>query len=361
MARFRRRLRRRRLRRPVRRRRLRRAFRRRRMRRSKGFTVGYHRDFELAHSSWIPKKQAASGSWIGVDDGNYATWSIPIVPPDLLYVPGSSVLGSWSNVNNLTTRSIGISTAVPTSGILTDLPTCVSSQSVLKSVNANALVKLMTKYRIAYCAATFTIPENTGGEKNHHLYLEWSHLPLATPCQPDSVYGMLTTGVNGTADDTEGWNWICKPIDVAEACSIPGKASFRHKWNRAQLTATAPVTIAWRPRHAAISADRDYYLDHNGNTTAPLHQDRFADKGRFVRSYLDIPHNERAGVNDDQVWLGPVVRLIDADIPHGSAQFDDMEHLTKYHIRVSFTIKLKLKGMKAADPLFPNFSPTLPN
>lgn len=360
MARFRRRLRRR-GRRKIRR--IRRRFGRRR-RRSSGFTVGYHQDFELQHCSLVPQSTPVNGTNVGVATGTYATWSIPIVPPNLIASPSADIIGTWSSNKPLTTRSIGNPTEnLPGLAMITDLPTCISSTAIFNHLNCKDLARLMTKYRITYCTATFTIPENTSGEKNHHLYLEWTHLPCATACKPDSLYGLLQNGNTGTADDSLGWNWLCQPMDVAEACSIPGKASLKHKWNRAQLTATAPVTIAWRPRHTNIQFDRNYYSDESGNVTKIKHQDEYSSKSRLIRGYLPIQRVDNlSSIGDDHFWLGPVVRLIDADIPLSDlGDIINTERLSKYHIRVSFTIKLKLKGMKASDQLFPNFNPTVPN
>ncbi|AIY31231.1 putative capsid protein [Dromedary stool-associated circular ssDNA virus] len=363
MARFRRRLRRPRRfskRRMRRSRRMRRRTRRMR-RRSKAFTVGFHRDFEVNLCSAIPSVSNIAGSSVGVPADNYCTWSIPVVPPELLYPLGNNLLGYWKNDVALSTRNIGTAQTYGGEPMITDLPTCISSQNLFGNLNCVALSNLMTKYRIAYCTATFTIPENTNGEKNHHLYLEWTHLPLAQPCKPDSLWGFIASSASGYKD-SYGFNWVCRPIDIAEACSIPGKGSYKHKWHRAQLTSNAPVTIAWRPRHSAISADRTYYVDNKGNNSNQVsHQDEFADKDRFVRSYLPVlKHAENVTRNDDQVWLGPVVRLVDADLPINST-IDNALRLGKYHIRCSFSLKLKLKGMKAADPLFPSWNPSIPS
>lgn len=339
----------------------RRRFRRRRMRRSRAFNVRYHTDFELGLSSLVPSATSVNGTYVGVSDGNYATWSVPIVPPSFIYAPGASVLGSWGS-QALTTRSIGNQSQEFTDTLMiTDLPTCISSNNIFGLCNCSDLAELMTKYRIAYCTATFTIPENTDGQKNHHLYIEWTHLPLATACKSESLYDLLMTPSSGLNDDTYGFNWICNPMDIAEACCVPGKANGKHKWQRAQLTATAPVTIRWRPRHAAIRNDRNYYLDSTGNGVDFKHMDQFAMKSALVRSYLPINRSESVRPHDDQVWMGPIVRVIDADIPVTAlGSLTPQDFISKYHIRVSFNICLKLKGMKANDALFPTFKPTIP-
>ena len=95
------------------------------------------------------------------------------------------------------------------------------------------------------CRCLFTIPQFTNGVSNHHVYLEWCHLPKAqSPGWEDLNQFVLPQSGNVNALDAQGWNWLCRPIDVAQACSIPGRESGEHSWHRRQLTPGQPVVIS---------------------------------------------------------------------------------------------------------------------
>lgn len=363
-------------------RRLRRPRLRRRRARRRAFgsySVGYHQDYELAHQSFVPSENIVNGTSVGVRPTDFCTWSIPVLPPNLFVQPLQSEIGNWQTDtnHNIYHRSI-VPTLLGQQGnppadqaqlkALTDFPNIISADALFSKVNALSLAKLCTSYRIAWVALSFTVPENLGdGEHNHHLYLEWCHLPQAKACMPDDLIG-ITLPSSEIGGESYGWNWLCSPMSIMEACSVSGKSSLRHKWHRAQLTSSAPVTIKFRPRHAAIRFDRQYsrdsYIQNNNQVTKAIAADRFANSPKLVRSYLPIEDVLRMtdGRNaSDHLWFGPVVRLIDADINQDIAANSQVNgNISKYHIRVSMTLKLKLKGIKAADPLFPLFDPAIP-
>ena len=357
----------------------RRRLRRRRMLRRRGFgalTVGVHKDYMLTQSSFIPSSTLVNGTSVGVPPDGFATWSIGILPPELQAVPGDlTVSGSWSQKQtDLYKRQIGLGTSTAGTGdslMLTDLPNCIDNYTVYNYCNCKGIWDLCTHYRIAWIAVSFTVPENTDGEKNHHLYLEWCNLPLAQSCANwDDVDGIITpphASSNKNGFNSFGWNWLCKPADVAEAASIPGYQSLRHHWHRAQLSFSSPVTIRWRPRHSAIQVDSTQYVDQTLTTNGQVQYitanfEYFSKKRRLVRSYLpcEFPVKPKTGssLQNGQWWLGPLVRLVDSDLPHLSATGSSAGNLfSSYGIRCSMTMKLKLKGLKGADKLFPEYQP----
>lgn len=330
--------------------------RRRTRRGGRSFTVGYQQDYALSRCSLIPAEKNVLDTAIGIPSGGFTTWCINPLPPSLITPFGGS-FGSFQSQASVT----NIGTNGSNWDILTDLPVCVSGNFLYKFMNCQPLWELCDSYRISWIAITFTVPENVASsdgttQKNHHLYLEWTHLPCAHACTAEE---WATFSKPSKLDwESSGWNHVCSPIDVAEACSIVGKQSLRHHWNRSQLSATTPVTIRWRPRHSKLHTHtimyQDTYTTSNVTASHPAESDNFSQSRKLIRGYVDARQVRKplGGNSDSVMWLGPVIRLVDADRPIGSTIPAGDSLYTLYGIRCSCTIKLKLKGMEATTTLF---------
>lgn len=339
---------------------------RRRGRRSRGLTVSCRREYPLRYSSFVPDMFTVYGGQMGCRSGEFYSWSVNILPDEFFVVPGdSSIVGTWIKPNSGGTADGGLITRTLGRGNTwwTDMPLCLRSDFIRQSLNADNLWRMNTTYRVQYVQVTLTVPENTNGERNHHLYVEWCFLPHARAATFDSVRGeameepIYITNNGRPNYDAHGWNWLCRPKDVAEASSIDGHDNKRFGWKRAQLNYNRPVTIRWRPRHAKINFDHGNYIDNHGtgNTQYSVHlYDNYAMDGKLVRSYLPT----EIDLDDTQQqhwWLGPIVRILDADNSRGSGAAEYVGDLyEQFGIRCTFSMGVKLKGMKANDPIFPN-------
>lgn len=349
-------------------RRFRRRMLRRRGRRSRGLTVSCRREYPLVYSSFIPDVFVLYGSEVGARQGEFYSWSVNILPNELVLVPGNTItVGKWAiptvgagGATGLLTRTLG---GNDTGNWWTDMPICVRSDTIFKALNAENLWKMHTEYRVRYISVTLTVPENTNGARNHHLYVEWSHLPHALAATFDSVRGE-SVPPNPTAStsgrllnfNAGGWNWLCRPKDVGEACSIDGHDNKRFGWKRAQLNYGRPVTIRWRPRHAKINFDHGNYVDYFGSAAADHDiklYDNYAVSRKLTRSYLPT-EIDVTDINQQHWWLGPVVRILDADNARGvtTSSYEPTLY-DNFGIRCTFSMSVKLRGLKANDPIFP--------
>nr|WCR62255.1 MAG: capsid protein [ssDNA virus sp.] len=379
MARFRRRrrfLHSRRYRRPRRRLRSKRRYRllRRSRRGRKSFTVRQVFEHPLQLSSRVPHAlPAVAGSTPGVRPTSFVTWNINPLPLSLEVLPPlPDVNGTWTNtapteVGSLYSRTIGSEGGNLYQKALTDFPLLLSRTTLFSSINCKNLQKMCKWYRVSYVTMTFTVPENVNEGHNHHLYLEWTHLPKASTCQmPDCVGSALPlSSVNGL--DTYGWNNLCRPQDILEATCVEGKESGLHGWQRKQLSYATPVTISFRPRHAKLPSDSLHYVattwNGNANVTDQAAIDVFSKSYKLSRGYRlcrDIPTTYNPGNNDmEQYWFGPIIRLVDADTPSIKVKTatppKDPSLFDLYGIRVTMEVKLKFAGFLSNDPLFPSY------
>lgn len=157
-------------------RRFRRRMLRRRGRRSRGLTVSCRREYPLVYSSFIPDVFVLYGSEVGARQGEFYSWSVNILPKELVLVPGDVItVGKWAiptagggGATGLLTRTLG---GNDTKNWWTDMPICVRSDTVFKALNAENLWKMHTEYRVRYISVTLTVPENTNGARNHHCML----------------------------------------------------------------------------------------------------------------------------------------------------------------------------------------------
>ncbi|APG55820.1 Cap [Intivirus quri] len=159
--------------------------------------------------------------------------------------------------------------------------------------------------------------------------------------------------------DTGGFNWVCRPIDIALACSPAGRNSKLNGWHRQTLSYTHPVTIRYRPRHADMTMDNnpDVAPDTaNGNKPHIILTDQFSQSGRLTRGYL--PTGQAITRRTDQVWFGPVIRIVDAGKPiepyEGEETFGDFYE--EYGIRCTITAALRLRAKTCNDPVFPYYT-----
>lgn len=120
-----------------------------------------------------------------------------------------------------------------------------------------------------------------------------------------------------------------------------------------------PVTISWRPRHADIRMSHYNYTDQYGSSA--FHNkviSNFAESQKMVRSYLptDVDPNY---TTEYQYWMGPVIRLLDADIAIEDTPSDESDAgvslYDKYGIRVTTKVRVRFKKMNANDDIFPKF------
>lgn len=336
----------------------------RRNRRRGGLTVSGSAEYPLSYGSLLPVEREAMGSLVGVPRDGFCTWSIAPLPLGVPQQIGDpTVVGFWEDLNtNFKQRytpaiAYGTNSTTETK-MLCDLPVCLSSYTVKSIVKCDTLWKLYRLYRISYVSVTFTVPEFTNGQRNHNLYLEWSYLPKARCAAYEDCRGMVIPDV-AKSGDTYGWNWIYNPPDVATTCSIDGRKNGRNGWRRAQLAYNHPVTISWRPKHAQLIQDHvNYYNATSASAGYFQVLDLWPTKDKFVRSYLptDIDPNATA---ERQVWCGPVIRLIDADITAAGIPTTAPENTWygQYGIRCTCQVKVKFKNMDAADPIFPLYTP----
>lgn len=363
----------------------RRRYRRRRMSR-RSYTVTYNTDYSLNSVSFIPSHGVEQGTAVGIPSGGFETWSVNPMPPGFIGGPGKA--GAWTvTAASQVYRKIGVDTEAQPERVygntrtaymraLTDLPVTMTNFMMYNNMNATAMWRMCDSYRIASVTLTFTIPELTNQGVNRHLFVEWTNLPRATASTPGEINAWVVdpSGITldnghvaGDPEDSNGWNWICNPVDVARACSIPGKQSARSGWNRAMLTATSPVTVMFRPRHAAIRFDNTQtydvsnVADPNGIRIASVEQ--YANKRKLVRSYLPTRDSTVISASNDNyehLWFGPCFRISDTDKPMQEGQTKGtlaQSFASDYNIRVNATIKLKLRGMPVNDPIFPNIAP----
>ena len=247
----------------------------RRNRRRGGLTVSGSAEFPLSYGSLLPVERKAKGSDVGVPHDGFCTWSICPLPLGVPQVLGDlNILSFWVDLNtNYGKRyepQIGLgNSATDESKMLCDLPVCLSSFTVRSIVKCETLWKLYKLYRISWVSVTFTVPEFTGGQRNHNLYIEWTHLPKARCAAYEDCIGMVVSA-KGQSSDTDQ-----------------------------QMTA------------------------------------------------------------ERQVWAGPVIRLIDADITAASIPNTPPSNTwyAQYGIRCTCVVKIKFKNMDAADPIFPEYVP----
>lgn len=340
-------------------------------------TVRYNVDYPLQFASYVPANLSDQfGTSIGNRDDSFETWCINPLPRglyhNLAFTGGFEDTGVLQKSRQLGGDNKG-NTVNKYMAAITDVPVVTSNRLIYEQLNAKTMFDLNKEYRIAWMSVTFTIPENTSGAPNRHVFIEWTNLPHATPCRPSEAASWLldmpTTAID-TADsppeDYGGWNWICNPIDIATACSQPGKISGKHGWQRAMLTAGSPVTITWRPRHANIKWDAQETLDlysTTGGRISPV--DKFGTK--WSRGYLPTHDNGTKAPLDEtsHLWMGPIIRMVDADIPISSANKSsssqgDLSLAEKYNVRCNLSMVVKFRRMQANDPYFPGIR-TLPN
>ena len=126
-------------------------------------------------------------------------------------------------------------------------------------------------------------------------------------------------------------------------------------WHRKQLNYQCPVTIRFRPRHTKIIESRNYYVDKSGSDTYYRANAFWPNSDKLVRSFLncDVKNGQQ---NERHYGMGPVIRLIDADLAQGAA-ISNSTLFDLYGIKATVTGKLALRGIKANDPIFPDYSP----
>lgn len=332
---------------------------RRRYRRSKGIVVSMSEDCIVDQSSALPIATLVKGGYVGVRSSGFHTWCINPLPPNLRDVVGhSNMTGGWSSVStDIPNRLIGVgSQATNETKMLTDLPLTVSNISLYQWFNCKTMWDIATSYRIKYISITLTVPENTNGEKNHNLYIEWTNLPKVRSAAFEDCRGMVMLENPNSAFDPAGWNWIGNPPDIAEACSIYGHDNRLNGWHRKQLNYVNPVTIRFRPRHTKISFSHTNYIDYTASGSVTYRANpEWANGDKLVRSFLPC---DVADVNTEKhYWMGPVIRLIDADMPRAIGVAANANIFERYGIKATVSAKLALRGIKANDPIFPEYVP----
>ena len=364
-----------------RRRRLRRRFRRRgtmlrrrRMLRThrrggRRFTVSIQRDFALRLASYVPPQTtlvgngtnvAGPGGIIGIDPGGFRTYNVLAVPPDLFTrtVGSTTMVGpQWAPGSEYINRRIGTSNGQ--TAMLTDLPQIVWSKPIPKFFNCNSLWNICEEYRIAWIALSFTVAESQT-QNNRHLYIEWTNLPSAKAPQWSDLDGTVVPETYTTVGnlDTAGFNWLCRPIDIAMACSPAGRNSKLNGWHRQMLSYTHPVTIRYRPRHADMTIDNapDLAPGKESSGTKVVLTDQFSESGRLTRGYLPI--GQASVDRQEQCWFGPVIRVVDCNKSTTRAmdemEFDDF--YSEYGIRCTMTAVLRLRAKTCNDPVFPYYT-----
>ena len=363
-------------------RRRRRYGKRKMLQRRRKLTVRYNVDYPLQAASYVPvvDTEVPFGTKVGVPINSFETWCINPLPLSLIYpLGGCGAFGTTAAQQR--TRQFGGAavgnTTTQYNKTITDIPVVIGNDNVYDTVYANTMFRLCKEYRIAWVSVTLTLPENTAGQPNRHLFIEWTNMPHATAATPVDVRNWICpTGATNDSidagrdipDDAKGWNWICNPLDVATACSIPAKSSGKHGWQRAMLTSANPVTISWRPRHANIKFDNqlvtDLYVKTNNTFAARVNPvDMYGTK--LTRGYLPTRamHNTEPTLDEENhVWLGPIIRLVDTDKPiqlatkYQSSQ-GDQTLSDLYNIRCNLSMCVKFRKMQANDPYFPQIAP----
>lgn len=343
---------------------------RRHRRGGRRFTVSIQRDFALVAGSLVPFQLQLAGDGadnpgpggvVGIDAGGFRTYSVLAMPPDWISrkVGDVTMVGQqWSTTNTYRERRIGVGTGQ--TGMLTDLPQYIWSKNLPTIFNCGNLWELCEEYRIAWIALSFTVAESQT-QNNRHLYLEWTNLPSAKAPQWSDLDGMVvpeTFTTDGNLD-CHGFNWLCRPIDIALACSPAGRQSKLNGWHRSLLSYTHPVTIRYRPRHADMTIDNnpDVAPDlSNNNKPKIILNDQFSQSGRLTRGYL--PTGQATVTTTEQCWFGPVIRLVDANKPAavatGEATFTDL--YAEYGVRCTVTAVMRMRAKTCNDPVFPYYT-----
>ena len=332
---------------------------RRRYRRSKGVVVSMSEDCVVNSMSRLPSADKVLGGYVGVRNSGFATWCINPLPENLVAVLGNANITGWftTKASDINTRHIGRGGShTSETMMLTDLPLTVTNRSLYNWFNCKTLWDIATSYRIKYISITFTVPENTNGERNHNLYIEWTNLPKARSAGFEDCRGMVMKSNPDSQFEPAGWNWVANPPDIAEACSIYGHDNHKHHWHRKQLNYVNPVTIRFRPRHANITFSHTNYVDATSSTTQVYKiNPEWASSDKLVRSYL--PCDTSGTESEKHLWMGPVIRLIDADSPKVTGPSEKLNIFKLYGIKATVTGKLALRGIKANDPIFPEYVP----
>ena len=323
-------------------------------------TVSGTRESQLVDCSFIPRAKPVLGTDVGTPEGGFYTWSINPLPTSVVNIPGDNrYVGSWSSdPKNVLKRMIGAGASATTeTQMLMDMPVCISNVSVKNIVRCATMWKLHKLYRISFVSCTFTVPEYTEGKRNHNLYLEWTHLPRARCSAYEDCAGMIGPSGGPSSTNTYGFNWIANPPDIAEACCPDGRNNRLNGWHRRQLAYNRPVTISWRPRHVNLLEDHANYYD---NASPPKSRvlDHFGTKNKLIRGYLPTDVDQDS-FDERQYWMGPVIRLVDADMPISDlgGGIDNKTLFDIYGVRVTTLVKVKFKDMNATDPLFPEYVP----
>lgn len=361
----------------ARRRRTRRFARRSRRRGFRRFNVSRIWEGPLLANSLIPEAEGVLGSSIGVDGNDFMTWNIsPFVDLDQSAIIGKQTRHYAYTVAN--TSPLFIDDLSDYQKMLTDMPILINNEK-LQDLVPSFLWQVCDEYRISYVNISFSVPEFTN-EKNNTLYIEWTNLPGARACTPDDALPFLVDKYPETIivkdnpesqqnpitpqdiSDAHGWNWICRPKDIADATSRQGRETMRYGWHRQMLTYTHPVTISFRPRHADIHYDAHAVAaDYNGKThysATPV--DQFATNKYLTREYLpifwyeehsgELPHHSYC-----QYWMGPIIRLTDAN-RLATANKPTGTLFQEYGIRCTWQIGVKFRGMSGTQELFPDYS-----
>nr|AWU66049.1 MAG: Cap [Circular ssDNA virus sp.] len=333
------------------------------------FTVSIQRDFSLDYGSRVPAatqlvgdgdKNPGPGGVVGIDAGGFRTYSILALPPDLYdrKVGFQDMVGvQWASDNTYRNRLIGVGNGQ--TAMLTDLPQYIWSSKLPTFFNCNNLWELCEEYRIAWIALSFTVAENNS-QANRHLYLEWTNLPAAKAPQWSDLDGTVVPETYQSGNlDCQGFNWMCRPIDIAMACSPAGRNSKLNGWHRSLLSYTHPVTIRYRPRHADMTIDNNPDISpdtSNGNKPKITLVDQFSQSGRLTRGYL--PTGQATVTTNEQVWFGPVIRLVDANksrnIQPNETTYTSLYN--EYGVRCTMTAVLRMRAKTCNDPVFPFYT-----
>lgn len=331
------------------------------------FTVSVQRDFALLFASRVPglttlagngRDQVGPGGQIGIDAGGFRTYSILALPSDAYTrkIGDTTMVGTqWANDKTYIQRLIGTSNGQ--TAMITDLPQYLFSGVLPTFFNCQNLWNLCEEYRIAWIALSFTVAESQT-QNNRHLYLEWTNLPSAKAPQWSDLDGTVVpeTFSGNTNLDTHGFNWLCRPIDIALACSPAGRNSKLNGWHRSLLSYTHPVTIRYRPRHADMAIDNNPDIAAAGSNPKLVLTDQFSQTGRLSRGYL--PTGQATVTTSEQCWFGPCIRLVDAGKPPDPVQ-GETNYATlydEYGVRCTCTAVLRLRAKTCNDPVFPYYT-----
>ena len=327
----------------------------------------------LLGNSLIPDGANVLGSDVGHSNYDFMTWNITPFTADYL----SSMPGKLDRTYSYTACNTSPLYLTTTSyqKMLTDFPILINSNRIHALV-PSPYWTLCDEYRIAYMNISFSVPELTNN-KNNTLYLEWTNLPNAEACTPNDAMFFNVDNVQHDVvskdptvvqehptpqdiSDGHGWNWICRPKDIADATSRTGMRNGNYGWHRAMLTYTHPVTISFRPRHTDIHYDATAVsADYNGKThytATPV--DQWATNKYLKREYLPILHfesisNENPPKSWAQYWMGPIIRLTDAN-RMANAEAPRQNMFQEFGIRCSWEIGVHFRGIKD-NQIFPQY------